>query len=174
MNLEIIDDFLNPGNFKSLENLFFSDVQFFPWYYSGFCLDKSDNRKLEFGKTKYQFTHTLFHSDPIWNGRKSEYFDLFVPLLHKLNIKDLIRIKVNCNPRTFFKTNTGFHMDTEFSNVKTAVYYINTNNGGTKIKDGPFIKSVGNRVAIFDSNVLHAGVTCTDRNVRILINVNYT
>jgi hypothetical protein len=53
------------------------------------------------------------------------------------------------------------------------VYYINTNNGWTEFKKGGKVKSVENRMLIFDSSLEHMGVTCTDQKSRVVINFNY-
>ena len=50
---------------------------------------------------------------------------------------------------------------------------MNTNNGWTEFKKRGRVKSVANRAVIFDSNLEHRGVTCTDANRRVLINFNY-
>jgi len=55
----------------------------------------------------------------------------------------------------------------------TAVYYINTNNGYTKLIDETIITSEENKLLTFDSNTKHTGTTCTDENVRIVLNINY-
>ncbi len=58
----------------------------------------------------------------------------------------------------------------------TAIFYINTNNGKTLIKENNKIKEISsleNRVVIFDGRLKHAGTTCTDAKNRIVINLNY-
>ena len=55
----------------------------------------------------------------------------------------------------------------------TSIFYMNTNNGCTVFEDGTEIKSVANRVVTFPRSTKHAGTTCSDENVRILINFNY-
>ena len=57
--------------------------------------------------------------------------------------------------------------------MKTSTYYINTNNGWTEFEDGGKVESVANRMLVFDSNLVHGGVSCTDEKTRILINFNY-
>ena len=73
--------------------------------------------------------------------------------------------------KTFFNKKAGYHIDT--LNKKTAILYVNTNNGGTKFKNGKFVKSLENRVVVFDSNMEHTGVTCTNQQRRIVVNFNY-
>ena len=40
-------------------------------------------------------------------------------------------------------------------------------------KSGKIVKSVANRMVIFPSDLEHAGFSCTDKKVRVLINFNY-
>ena len=60
------------------------------------------------------------------------------------------------------------------SNPKTAIFYINTNNGYTLFEDGTKVESVENRICIFPYYMKHTGTTCTDKNQRVVININYT
>ena len=55
----------------------------------------------------------------------------------------------------------------------TGIYYVNTNDGYTELKDGTIIESVGNRLVTFPSNMLHRGTSCTDEPMRAVINFNY-
>ena len=80
---------------------------------------------------------------------------------------------MNNNPRTFFKRNHGFHVDYQSEGMRTAIFYVNTTNGGTKFKGGPFVKGIENRLVVFKSNLLHAGITCTDQPRKVVINFNY-
>ena len=86
-------------------------------------------------------------------------------------MKKLTRIKANLNPRTLFNIKAGYHYD--YKDIMTAVYYINTNNGWTTFKKGGRVKSVANRIVVFDSNLLHSGVSCTNEKIRMVVNFNY-
>ena len=122
------------------------------------------------------FSH-FFDKRPPWNGdqyHSSSFFSIIEPNLKLLGVTKLYRIKANLNPRTVFHRKGGWHID--FVNdppFKTAVYYVNTNNGWTEFKNGGRVKSVANRMVIFDSNLEHQGVTCTDEKRRVVINFNY-
>ena len=54
----------------------------------------------------------------------------------------------------------------------TAIFYLNTNNGGTRFEND-FVQSVANRLVLFDGPLLHETVVQTDSNVRMLYNINY-
>jgi hypothetical protein len=56
----------------------------------------------------------------------------------------------------------------------TAIFYINSNDGYTIFKKNKkIIKSKENKFIYFKSNSEHAGTTCTDQKVRVVINFNY-
>ncbi len=165
MDLQVIDNFLGDYQFKSLQTILMSND--FPWFYNYRTLPPSHphhNPKI------FQFTHVFFNSE---SGQISPvYADLMGSLTSKLNVRRLIRLKANLNTRTLFHRRGGYHIDMDYK-CKTAVYYLNTNNGWTEFKKGGKVKSVANRIVIFDSNQEHQGVSCTDENVRLVINFNY-
>ena len=80
----------------------------------------------------------------------------------------------NCNVRTENIIRHGFHVDvpTDYDS-KTAILYLNTNNGYTEFENGQRVESVANRLVVFDSALKHTGTTCTDQKRRIVLNLNY-
>ena len=50
---------------------------------------------------------------------------------------------------------------------------MNTNNGWTHIKGYGKVKCRENRIALFDSRTQHSGFSCTDQDVKVVININY-
>ena len=58
-------------------------------------------------------------------------------------------------------------------NQKTAIFYINSNNGYTVFKDNSKVISRENRLCLFNGHIEHAGVSCTDARRRIVLNINY-
>ena len=70
---------------------------------------------------------------------------------------------------------SNLHVDYTIKNCKTAIYYMNTNNGFTYLKADKDIKVLceENKIFIFDSKIEHASVSQTDENKRIVINFNY-
>ena len=156
--MEIIDNFLPYEEFEVLQQIILST--YFPWNYIG---------KQSYVETddSFQFQHTFYRegeSPVFYYKRKIE------PLLEKLG-GTLIRAKAVLTLKTENPRNSGFHID--YPNMTTATYYLNTNNGYTDLKTGEKVESVENRMLIFDSNMEHQGVTCTDEKRRVLINFNY-
>ena len=64
-------------------------------------------------------------------------------------------------------------MHIDFKDCKTSIFYLNSNNGYTQFERGDKIISKENRVVVFDSNLKHCAVDCTDTKYRIVINFNY-
>lgn len=164
MKYEVFDNFLDQEDFDILKTTM--EGPNFPWYFNDGVLTIGET-SLE----QYQFTHTLYN----FNTQKSDYFNLFLPLLNKISPISIVRIKANLNPRTNNIYEHGYHTDylDSTENQKTAVFYINTNNGYTIFEDETKVESLENRLVVFDTNMLHSGSTCTDQKRRIVVNLNY-
>ena len=163
--MKVVDDFLPSYQFKQLQSIVLS--RGLHWQFEEGIVATNDGQ--------YQFTHVLF--DIRYGGVISEYYSVFDVVQQKLGVKKLDRIKLNLNPKTVFHRKGGYHTDLPKSNQlqhqKTAVLYINTNNGWTQFKKGGRVKSVANRIVICDNNLEHTGVTCTKENRRVIVNFNY-
>jgi len=160
--MKVIDNLLDKNDFiKLIDKL---DGPEFPWYFLKGKVHADDGH--------YQMCHNFF----LEGKPQSQYLTILDPFITKLNIGKVIRIKANI---TFKKnTNEETDMHTDLKRVgnekfKTAVFYCNTNNGSTLFKSGEKILSKENRVVIFDGDKLHCGVSCTDKDRRIVINFNY-
>ena len=165
MEVHVYDDFLPEFQFNLIQKGCLDSPV--PWYWNNGVSSPFDGR--------YQFTHMIYRE--CLGGDNSTLFPLFKPVLEKLKVKHLSRIKLNLNPKTFFHQRGGWHVDYVESDpsphTKTAVFYLNTNNGWTSFKKGGRVKSKSNRIVIFDSSLEHQGVTCTDENRRVIVNFNY-
>ena len=163
--MEVIDNFLPFLQFKQLQSVILSRK--FSWNFHDGIVGPNDGQ--------CQFTHVFF--DISYGGILSNYYSLFDIVQQKLRVSRLDRIKSNLNPKTVFHRKGGYHTDNNpsdpYQHTKTAVLYLNTNNGWTEFKKGGKVKSVANRVVIFDSNLEHTGVTCTDEQRRVVVNFNY-
>ena len=87
------------------------------------------------------------------------------------------KFKANCNYKTLEQNTGWFHTDYDDdrkNEMTTSILYMNTNNGGTKFEDGTFVNSLANRMVTFDCLTKHAPVSCTDKDRRIVVNINYT
>jgi hypothetical protein len=166
MKPEVFDNVLRPDQFSQIYDMMFSDK--FPWFYAPGKSHRSEN---ETNKQIFQFVHH-FYADYSWRSPLSEMVDPIIKILKPLSI---IRIKANLTTITPEKIKYTYHRDTGYNivNSKTAIFYLNTNNGLTIFSNGDEIESVANRLVVFDSNILHTGTSCTDESTRVVINFNY-
>ena len=139
---------------------------FFPWYY------QENTARLKRKEFYFQFAHVFFEHDKI----NSNYFELLDPILSKIKMKKLRRIKANLTTMHHEVRPLKAHIDYMDTSKKarTGIYYVNTNNGCTifpKIKKE--IKSKANRFVSFPVNTQHTGTTHTDEKIRLVINFNY-
>jgi len=157
--IEIIDNFLDEEEFKSIQSFMMGGE--FNWFYAK-------------GKTYgddglYQMIHMFYQPEV---GPNSKYIDMWNRFMIKLEAKECIRIKANLTFKTPTIETAPFHHD--YLDGKTAVFYINTNNGYTEFESGVRVSSVANRVCIFDSNLQHRGTTHSEGgHQRVVVNFNY-
>tara|TARA_B100000900_G_C20117361_1_gene528424 strand:- start:31 stop:534 length:504 start_codon:yes stop_codon:yes gene_type:complete len=141
---------------------------YFPWYYKEHQTASND--------TSYMFH--LFHDGTNVN---SDYFHLVEPILKKLKIKNILNVRANlCLKRPSI---CSWHVDdlTENLKHKTAIYYVNTNNGCTLIRDYSDngvsqikkVKCEKNKIVIFDAIQKHKAKIQTNTDTRMVININY-
>ena len=159
MKYEVVDNFLDQNYFKKLQDKMLTTS--FAWYISQSVTHNSKN-------DEYYFVHMYFDR---YRVNSPEIKDLF-PIINKLNIKALIRIKANLYASTPEIYEHELHVDYPFSH-KAALFSINTNNGYTYFEDGTKIESVENRMLLFDASKKHGSSTCTNQHYRCNIVFNY-
>tara|TARA_R110002167_G_scaffold303959_3_gene508275 strand:+ start:282 stop:791 length:510 start_codon:yes stop_codon:yes gene_type:complete len=168
MSIKVKDNFLpkkaNEEMFNTLTN------NEFPWYYISSVTRNGDHPHGGDKDKNIYFTHVIYNNDKI----NSTFYEKFITLFFKkLKIKKLIRAKLNLYVPGQKIIKHKWHVDYDFKH-KTALYYLNTNNGCTTFKDpNKKISSVANRCAIFDGHHQHRSSNCTDQKCRITLNVNY-
>ena len=168
--MQIIDDFLDYEEFQILKSEIMNPV--FDWNY----VPMTDSMEEKSNKFSGQFVH-LAYSNCV---PRTTFFNKLLPVLNRLDVTTLNRVKLNLQPRTekiikgLFHTDLGGDMDEETMKTwTTSLYYINTNDGYTEFENGEKVKSAENRIVKFQSNLKHRGTTCTDEQTRVVINFNY-
>lgn len=160
--LNIKNNFLSKNIFKEIQNEFFKHFNF-PWYYLKHQVSKKD---------KSFFSHCFYQEENI----SSEFFNKIInPIIDKLSVKKIYLIRANLILKDKDHLVSGFHTDLNFK-CKTAIYYVNSNNGGTIFKINKKkleVKSEENKIVIFNSKILHAAKSQTDTDTRVVININY-
>jgi len=161
--LKVLDNFLSVEQHAAIEATMLGDN--FPWFYSPTKVKTVDPDN----PYNYQFTHMIYDNYiPM-----SQMWPELDPIIRRLNAQAWLRTKANLTPRTETPYEYGMHVDIDDFHGITGVYYVNTNNGLTRFEDGREIKSIANRLVLFDSAIKHSGVSCTDEKVRCVINFNY-
>ena len=162
MKYEILNNFLEEKEFNLIKSTLLGSN--FPWYYNDEVVYNDKNN--------FQFTHIFFIDHSI----VSNMFNLIKPLINKINPISLVRIKANLTTKTDTIVEHGYHVDYDIQKtdkMKTSIFYINSNNGYTRFKNKKMIKSKENRLLSFNTDMEHTGSTCTDENIRVVINLNY-
>ena len=157
--IEIIDNFLPEEEFKSIQSFMMGGE--FKWFYMEGRVRPDDGL--------FHMTHMFFQPEV---GSNSEHLHLWNTFMDKVEAKKCERIKANLTFKTPTIEPAMYHID--FPDIKTAIFYINTNNGYTEFESGVRVSSVANRVCIFDSNLKHRGTTHSEGGQqRIAVNFNY-
>ena len=168
--INIFDNFLPEEDYEGIRAFYNSEMDdgtlegSCMWLYSDGCTLKGDGH--------FHFTSLVFAANYILVPKA---FHLLQPLIDKAGMTSIARIKTNCMLQTpelmVFKE--GFHTDYP-KDLMTGIYYINTNDGGTLFEEsGQLVNSVANRMVVFDSQLRHVGMTCTNQKRRIVVNFNY-
>jgi hypothetical protein len=165
MTYQVIDNFLDTKDFQKVKEAVYGP--FIPWFHNQFLVrpDYTDINDLD----NWQLTHTFYKNYSV----TSEFFNVLDPILTKLNPSAILRIKANLIPKTHFVVQHQMHVDVTCFKGKTAVFYINSNDGHTVFEDGTRVESVENRIVIFDAITMHTGTSCTNARNRVVINFNY-
>lgn len=160
-----IQNFLPSNIANEIENTLLRSG-YFPWYYTEYVAYSTEIEKDDI--ENYYFLHQFFRDGEI----NSNYFDIIVPILEKLDIKKIIRAKANLYTNINKFKKFGWHQDT-IQNCKTVIYYVNDNNGYTGFLNNINIKSQKNKILLMDNNEYHYATNCTNKKARCVININY-
>ena len=157
MSIEVYDNFLPTEVFTPIRDYIFGGRM--PWYYSSSSVRPDDSCP--------QFSHAMYvDSEP-------------------LKPFALHRLKFNATPRTKNIQKKPLHVDVTgpcespdppYPNVPDyhiCVLYFNDNNGYTYFEDGQKVESKENRAVLFPGDLLHAGTSCTDADLRVVLNIDY-
>ena len=159
--MRIIERTLETSKFKNMLKIVTSTE--FPWYYNDSSVDNDkisymSHLFVKFGKPNSDFCYVI---EDILKILKP------VELLH-------IRANLTISKNKIFKT--PWHNDFHKADPRhrTAILYLNTNNGYTEFRrPRKKIKSKANRLIEFEGHMSHRAVTQTDQDRRIVINFNY-
>ena len=159
--MNISKKFLSKKDFKKINNFLMDRT--LPWYYENVTSKGA-------GKKYGQLSYSFILQGGVINTSK-EFLDNFNPLFKKLNYKKITRLKANLLLKDSEIKEHSMHIDQKIGT--TGILYINNNNGYTKFENGKKIKSEENKYVEFNSLLKHTGTTCTDKDRRVVLNINY-
>jgi hypothetical protein len=163
---QIIDDVLSDSDFKNLQDVVFSSAV--DWHLTTQIVPPETNNVDDI-----QFVHHVYNS---FEHYASPMLNNLGHLAVELDVRVNLRIKINITTKSVAPYNSGFHIDIgglDDVPFKTAVFYLNDNNGYTEFENGERVYSKANRAVIFDGKTRHAGVSCTDQKFRCVLNWNF-
>lgn len=167
MSVKIYDNFLNNEDFLKIYELMTSNN--FPWYLNEHVVHKKERENFKELKN-FQFVHMFYNNFSI----QSVYFTNISSIISQMEVSALIKIKSNLKTRWNTIEEFSPHVDNFLNNSRTAIFYINSNNGYTRfVESNQKVESVSNRLITFPTKMLHTGTTHTDSKYRIVININY-
>jgi len=169
-DIKIIDNFLDKdAHQKMLDDIGHLHLQ----YHTPVVYEQSLNLKSNTQKYDWQMVH-IFYDHPFGI---SPQFEFVAPFIEVLQPMILIRVKLNLTTCTETILEHGLHIDInpveDARIMRSAVYYLNTNNGYTVFESGEKVESVANRLLDFPANLKHSGTTCTDTKTRLALNTVY-
>jgi len=160
MNYNVKDNLIDE---KWLEDIRFNlTSNIFSWFIQPFVSPGTDDLY------NFYLSHIFYEN----NSVNSDHFFRMNPILDKIKMSKLIRLKANLYPKTDKIIEHSKHIDYDTPG-KTALFYVNENNGFTNLNDVIKIESKKNRLLTFDNEILHNSSTCTNYKYRLTIVINY-
>lgn len=163
---KIIDNFLKEKDFNRIKNFILQEE--FPWNLTQTVTFDDDTDNLPINAS-YYFVRSFWDDSHFTIKPGSIEFS---PILSKLEIKSVMRIKANLYPSTEKIIHHSNHRDYEFEH-RGAIFYLNTNDGLTILEDSVEIESIENRLLIFKPHKIHRSTTCTNQKYRLNVNFNF-
>jgi len=168
--MPIIDNYLDSESFDKIQKILLSEQ--IPWTYHNYTDDSGDE-----SNNHFYFGHMFYD----WGFPQSQFCEALKPLIVKLMPMSIHNIRANLMIHTNEHVESNYHSDLKklvkpvdrLANWTTSIFYLNDNNGYTKLKDGTIIKSKSNRLLTIPGDTMHLGASCTDSKRRVVINFNY-
>ena len=174
--IKIIDNFLDKELNEKINNRLIQKN--FNWHIAESMTNDDDKN--------FMFYHTGIEDQKICTYR-GIFNDIFFPVLRSIEshrhfpyeylknndrFPKAWRAKINCYTKNKDFEFSNWHTDNEKDHL-VAIYYINSNDGFTELKNTGKIESKANRLVLFSGNIEHRAIAHTDTNLRLNMNINY-
>ena len=186
--IKIINDFLPKPLFNYLLSVVEHDT--LNWNWNDRNLQVNDTtpggNEVKLGKTLFVDSQLSGMGKEVYDKEIMPLFGVFQSFIEE-HMQDrckptkMIRMKLNLYPNHGEKKKHGVHTDITQNGmpdptIVTSVFNFHTCNGYTKIlspdKPETLVPSIANSIVIFDNPLPHAGVSQTDIDRRIVLNMN--
>jgi hypothetical protein len=152
----IVDDFLEIGDYNNLVNDLLGDQ--FDWYHN-----HDSNRD-----DLHYFAH-IFYTN---YGFSSKFANKLNPFIKKINPASFVHIRATLFSKS--EEVVEFAPTNEFAfKHKCVLYFVNDNDGYTKLPCGTKLHSKDNRAVFFDVDKPYIDTTCTNDVFRMTMAFNY-
>jgi hypothetical protein len=152
----IVDDFLELSDYNNLVKDLLSDQ--FDWHHNH-DITRDD---------MHYFAH-IFYTN---YGFSSKFANKLNPFIKKINPASFVHIRATLFSQ--HKEVVEFGVTNEFSfKHKCMLYFVNANDGYTKLPDGTKLYSKDNRAVFFDVESPYIDTTCTNDVFRMTMAFNY-
>jgi|13_taG_2_1085334.scaffolds.fasta_scaffold09389_3 hypothetical protein len=157
----IVDNFVEENIFEQFKHstLQNNEVPFFPQNYDSY---REDNN--------FYLSHIIYQNHKPKSSKVFSWLEQFV--FPNLQIYILLKSSINLYTRTETQPQPKLERDYNYK-FKTAILSLDTCNGYTILEDGTKFDSIQNRMIIFNSYTPYANVTCTDKNYKANLIINY-
>ena len=161
--MQVLDNFLPADDFKKIQDTVLSPE--FTWTYWHRVGDENDPPEWLWNS---KFVHIPFQDTQLTSA-----LNMLSPFINdlRLEVKAMKRIIINSYPYTQTVEKHAPHEDYDYPH-KGALLNLTTCNGFTYV-EGKEIKSVENRVILFNPSLPHYGTTTSNSKRRVIINFNY-
>ena len=158
--MKVVDNFLSDNDFVTIRGMVMAPD--FPWALVNEIAYPGDHTK------QFYMAHYIYNESIVSNWHQPIVEERLKP---RMDIKSLMRVKVNLYPSGDKLIEPSPHVDFNFSH-KGALYYLNTCDGHTRI-EGEKVETIANRMVFFDPGEEHNSTNCTNDKFRLNINFNY-
>tara|TARA_Y100000310_G_C20463348_1_gene706407 strand:- start:70 stop:642 length:573 start_codon:yes stop_codon:yes gene_type:complete len=175
---KIIDNFLPENDFRIVSDMMWSID--FNWHFTEYYnAERNVNDKDNYN---YYFTHVFYAetNSPGWVEQSFDFWRLWTRIQN--NIQKfvnpnknfhLMRVKGNYYHKQETCIKHGYHQDMPHVQNNVALYFLNTNDAKTYIKDIAEVEAIENRLLLFNGHDWHTSSSPTNNKGRITININY-
>ena len=175
-NIKVYENFLTEPELTPFE-IIRSKYRSFAWYFSE-VISEEYLRFVKDDFINFQFCHTLYSDF----SQQSSFFSLCEPILNKLKVKALQRVKFNLTFPTQKPTHLGTYHNDCYRDGKVdttstiAVFYPFKNNGKFLVKENDTeytIDNKANQLIVIPNTLEHLGISNTDNVPRYALNIVY-